>query len=97
METQRQQSDMANERSTLCLFGLDGVVVFVVQALHPDGAIAVQQASCYPKMHMTLRDGLAVVRRHCWSELSFQAPPVNPDICFVSRFDMLNLAHATCS
>ncbi len=45
VETQRQWSDLAIERSTPCLFGLYSVVVLLGHALHPDGAIPVQQAA----------------------------------------------------
>jgi len=50
VETQSQWSDLAIERSTPCLFGLYSVVVLLGHALHPDGAIPVQQAAWYHKM-----------------------------------------------
>ena len=37
VETQRQWSDLAIERSTPCLFGVYSVVVLLGHALHPDG------------------------------------------------------------
>ncbi len=37
VETQRQWSDLAIERSTPCLFGLYSLVVLLGYALHPDG------------------------------------------------------------
>jgi hypothetical protein len=39
LETQRQWSDRAIERTTPCLFGLYSVVALLAHALHPDGKI----------------------------------------------------------
>src|SRR6266849_5144225 len=55
VETQRQWSDLAIERSTPCLLGLYSLVVLLGQALHPDGKIPVQQAAWYPKTQATER------------------------------------------
>jgi len=97
VETQRQWSDLAIERSTPCLFGLYSVVVLLGHALHPDGAIPVQPAAWYPKTQATFSDVLATVRRHCWSGLTFQTLASHPDLCLVSRFDLLRLVQAACS
>jgi hypothetical protein len=97
VETQRQWSDLAIERSTPCLFGLYSVVVLLGHALHPDGAIPVQQAAWYPKTQATFSDVLATVRRHYWSGLTFQTSASHPDLCLVSRFDLLRLLQAACS
>jgi hypothetical protein len=97
VETQRQWSDAAIERSTPCLLGLYSVVVLLGQALHPDGAIPVQQAAWYPKRQATFSDVLATVRRQCWSGLTFQTSASHPDLCLVSRCDLLRLIQAACS
>jgi len=53
IETQRQWSDLAIERSTPLLFGLYSLVTLFGQALHPDGCVPVarvglvSQAGCY--------------------------------------------------
>src|SRR5437764_225364 len=64
VETQRQWSDLAIERSTPCLLGLYSLVVLLGHALHPDGQVPVQQAAWYPKTQATFADVLATVRRH---------------------------------
>ena len=97
VETQRQWSDLAIERSTPCLFGLYSVVVLLGYALHPDGAVPVQQAAWYPKTQATFSDVLAAVRRQCWSGLTFQTSASHPDLCLVSRSDLARLVHAACS
>lgn len=96
VETQRQWSDLAIERSTPCLFGLYSLVVLLGYALHPDGAIPVQQAAWYPKAHATFSDVLATVRRHVWAGLTFQTSPADPDVCLVSRSDLHRLLQAAC-
>ncbi len=96
VETQRQWSDLAIERSTPCLFGLYSLVVLLGYALHPDGAIPVQQAAWYPKAHATFSDVLAAVRRHVWGGLTFQTSPADPDVCLVSRSDLHRLLQAVC-
>jgi hypothetical protein len=53
IETQRQWSDRAIERSTPLLFGLSSLVTLFGQALHPDGQIPVAQAAWYRKQTAT--------------------------------------------
>ena len=96
VETQRQWSDLAIERSTPSLLGLYRVVVFLGLALHPDGIIPVQQAAWYPKTHATFSDVLATVRRHLWDGLTFQTSAVHPDLCLVPRSDLTRLLQAAC-
>jgi len=96
VETQRQWSDLAIERSTPCLFGLYSVVVLLGHALHPDGTISVQQTAWYPKTQATFSDVLATVRRQCWGKLTFQISPAEPDLCLVSRSDLNRLLQAAC-
>ena len=64
LETQRQWSDRAIERTTPCLFGLYSVVALLAHALHPDGQIPLQRTAWYNKSQATFADVLAAVRRH---------------------------------
>ena len=97
VETQRQWSDLAIERSTPCLLGLYSLVVLLGHALHPDGKIPLQQAAWYPKTHATFSDVLATVRRHLWGGLTFQTLASQPDVCLVPRADLTQLVQAACS
>ena len=97
IETQRQWSDLAIERSTPCLLGLYSLVALLGHALHPDGHIPVQQAACYPKTQATFSDVLATVRRHYWAGLTFQTSASHPDMCLVPRSDLTRLVQAACS
>ena len=96
IETQRQWSDLAIERSTPCLLGLYSLVVLLGQALHPDGKIPIQQAAWYPKTQATFSDVLATVRRQLWGGLTFQTLASHPDVCLVPRRDLARLVQAAC-
>src|ERR1700726_1126849 len=66
IETQRQWSDLAVERSTPCLFGLYSVVALLGHALYPTGDIPFQPTAWYRKQQATFGDVLATVRRQLW-------------------------------
>jgi hypothetical protein len=66
IETQRQWSDRAIERSTPLLFGLYSLVTLFGQAVAPDGCIPLAQAAWDRKQAATFRDVLALVRRRLW-------------------------------
>jgi hypothetical protein len=96
IETQRQWSDWAIERSTPCLLGLYSLIVLLGHALHPDGKVPVQQAAWYPKTQATFSDVLATVRRHLWGGLTFQTLASHPDLCLVPRAELIRLLQAAC-
>ena len=97
IETQRQWSDLAIERSTPLLFGLYSLVALFGQALPPDGQILVAQASWYRKHVATFRDVLALVRQHLWGQETFQTYPTNPDVVLVPRSTLEWLSLTACS
>lgn len=80
IETQRQWSDLAIERSTPLLFGLSSLVALFGHASHPDGQIPVAQAAWYRKQTATFRDVLAVVRPHLWNQGPFCPSRHDPDV-----------------
>jgi hypothetical protein len=96
IETQRQWSDLAIERTTPMLFGLYSLVALFGQALHPDGHIPVAQAAWYHKQTPTFRDVLAEVRRHLWGDFSFSTSAHSPDVVLVPRPTLDRLASAVC-
>ena len=75
VETQRQWSDLAIERSTPCLLGMFSLVALFGQALHPDGKVPVQRTAWYDKREATFSDVLAEVRRQLWGNFTFQTSP----------------------
>ncbi len=96
VETQRQWSDLAIERSTPCLLGLSSLVILLGQALHPDGKIPIQQTAWYSKTQATFSDILATVRQHLWSGLTFQTSAADPTVCLLSRNELMQLVQAAC-
>jgi hypothetical protein len=96
LETQRQWSDRAIERTTPCLLGLYSVVALLAHALHPDGKRAVQGAAWYPKAHATFADVLAVVRPHLWGDLSCSTSAHAPDLVGIPRSELSRLVQAVC-
>jgi hypothetical protein len=96
IETQRQWSDLAIERSTPLLFGLYSLVTLFGQALHPDGQLPVAQAAWYRKPTATFRAVLAVVRQHLWGQRTFPTSPTDPDVVLVPRSTLERLSFAVC-
>jgi DDE superfamily endonuclease len=96
IETQRQWSDLAIERSTPLLFGLYSLVTLFGQALHPDGCVPVAQAAWYRKQADAFRDVLAVLRRHVWGQGTFPTSPTDPAVVLVPRSTLERLSLAVC-
>lgn len=96
IETQRQWSERAIERTTPCLFGLYSLVALFGQALHPDGEMPVRTSAWYPKREATFADVLAVVRRHLWGGFSYSTSARDPDLLEIPRGELNRLAEAVC-
>ncbi len=96
IETQRQWSDRAIDRSTPLLFGLYSLVALFGHALHPDGHISLAQAAWYRKSAATFCDVLAGVRRHLWDLETFSTSPTKPDAVLVPRSTLERLSLAVC-
>jgi DDE superfamily endonuclease len=96
VETQRQWSDRAIERSTPVLLGLYSLVTLLGQALTRTGQIPVQQTAWYHKEQATFSDVLAVVRRELWGNFRFCTSPDNPDLLLIPRAVLDQLAFAVC-
>lgn len=96
VETQRQWSDLAIERSTPCLLGMFSLVALLGQALHPDGRIPVQRTAWYPKTEATFSDVLAEVRRQLWGNFTYHTSLQDPNVCLVPHSHVDRLAYAVC-
>ncbi len=96
IETQRQWSDLAIERSTPLLFGLSSLVALFGQGLYPDGCVPIAQAAWYRKRIATFRDVLAAVRRHLWGLWTFPTSLTDPDVVLVPRSILERLSWAVC-
>lgn len=96
IETQRQWSDLAIERSTPALFGLFSLVVLMANALVLDGHVPCQQAAWYPKSRATFHDLLFLVRKTLWLNLLFQTDEIPPDLRKATSDRFLHLLSAVC-
>ncbi len=97
MQTQRQWSDLAIERTTPCLLGLYSLLTLMGQKLYPKGNIPCRQTTWYHKQQATFSDVLAVVRRHLWNNFRYPTLPQNPDVILLPRSDLARLADVACS
>jgi hypothetical protein len=68
VETQRQWSDCAVERTTPCLLGFYSLVTLLGQKLYPRGDVLREQTAWYRKPQATFTDVLVAVRRHLWGD-----------------------------
>jgi hypothetical protein len=96
LETQRQWSDLAIERTTPLLLGLYSLVTLFGQALAPDGRLPFKQAAWYQKQAATFSDVLTLVRWHLWGNFIFPTSPSDPDVVLLPRSTLMQLAHAAC-
>jgi hypothetical protein len=66
VETQRQWSRLAIERTTPVLLGLFSIVTLLAQRLHGSGHLTPRQAAWYSKSALSFSDAIAAVRRRLW-------------------------------
>src|SRR5205823_12906754 len=97
IETQRQWSDLAIERSTPSLLGLYSLVALFGQALHPDGKIPVQRTAWYAKTEATFSDVLTEIRRQLWGEFNYSMSLTEPDMLLIPRSHLQRMAQALCA
>jgi DDE superfamily endonuclease len=96
LETQRQWSDLAIERTTPALLGLFSLIVLLAQALYPTGDLPLPQAAWCPKTHATFHDVLALVRRRLWQQHLFQTAAAPSDLRFIGSEQVEHLLAAVC-
>lgn len=80
VETQRQWSDLAIERTTPCLMGLMSIICLMANKLHQHSPIEAEQTAWYQKRHVTFSDVLAKVRVEIWRTSKLSISPFYPDI-----------------
>jgi hypothetical protein len=96
LETQRQWSDLAIERTTPALLGLFSLIVLFIHALYPSGVLPLEQTAWYSKTHATFHDLLALVRRRLWQHYLFQTDAASPNLRFIEPEQVERLLSAVC-
>jgi hypothetical protein len=80
VETQRQWSELAIERTTPALLGLFSLVTLLAYRLTEGAPLPVRTAAWYTKTEATFADAIAVVRQHLWSSVKFTNSAVNSGV-----------------
>lgn len=96
VETQRQWSDLAIQRTTpalLCLFSL--VTLLAHQRMTRTASI-VRQTAWYRKARPTFSDAIALVRRELWAHETFRVSSLKADTRKVPRVLVDRLTEAVC-
>ena len=96
VETQRQFSDLAIERTTPALFGLYSLVCLFANGLYPDGQLELGQTAWYVKSSASFSDLLANVRRALWGNFNFVTSAENEEVSLIPRAILDRLAYAAC-
>jgi DDE superfamily endonuclease len=79
VETQRQWSPQAIQRTTPALLGLFSFVTLLAHAQESGPARLTRQTAWYTKATPTFVDALALVRRRLWTQIVFQTRPFNAE------------------
>jgi hypothetical protein len=85
VETQRQWSDLAIQRTPPALLGLFSLVTLIAHELLQRQALPVRQAAWYTKLLPTFVDALALVRRELWAVPVFSLSPQTTDVIEIPR------------
>ncbi len=96
VETQRQWSELAIERTTPVLLGLFSLVVLLAHRLTEGQALPVRSAAWYTKSEATFADALAVVRRHLWSTVKFPNSAVQSGVVPIPSAVLHGLVDTLC-
>lgn len=82
VETQRQWSNLAIERSTPCLLALFSIITLWANCLHKKGKLLIKKTAWYPKDHLTFSDAITAVRIHIYDQNHFVTSPKYSDVKF---------------
>jgi hypothetical protein len=85
IETQRQWSEKAINRTTPCLYGLFSLITMVAQVLSEGGKLKIRSAVWYKKELATFSDAIGCVRQYLWESRSFQTSPNEVEIIKIPR------------
>jgi hypothetical protein len=96
IETQRQWSDKAIERTTPALFALFSIVTLAAAELRKSGKLTVRKSAWYAKQQATFSDTIALVRRHLWGITGFSMSGASGDILKIPRSVFERFIDALC-
>lgn len=96
IETNRQWSDKAIQRTTPCLFGLFSLVTMMAETLSQEGKLKIRKAVWYEKRAATFSDAIGCVRQQIWVCQSFQTSEKEWDMIKIPRSFLNTLTDTLC-
>ena len=96
VETQRQWSDLAIQRTTPVLLGLFSIITLLAHQLARGGKLPVRQAAWYSKAQPTFSDAIAAVREQLWHPMNFFTSRSEQHVIKIPRALFAGLCQAAC-
>ena len=96
IETNRQWSDKAIQRTTPCLMGMFSLIAVVAQELSREGKLKMRQAVWYHKQVATFSDAIGCVRQQIWEWQSFQTSGREVEMIKIPRLYLECLTDTLC-
>ncbi|HEV8157941.1 MAG TPA: transposase, partial [Pyrinomonadaceae bacterium] len=96
IETQRQWSDKAIQRTTPCLYGMFSLVAMVAEELSKGGKLKIRSAVWYRKESATFSDAIGDVRQYLWEARSFQTSRKETEMIKIPRSILECLTETLC-
>lgn len=96
IETNRQWSDKAINRTTPCLFGLFSLITMMAQELSKAEKLQIRSAVWYEKEVATFSDAIGCVRQQIWEFQSFQTSENDYEVIKVPRSFLETLTDTLC-
>ncbi len=96
IETQRQWSDKAVQRTTPCLFGLFSLITLMAERLSKEEKLKIRSAVWYEKQVATFSDAIGCVRQQIWEEQSFQTSENEWEMIKIPRSFLNTLTDTLC-
>lgn len=96
LETQRQWSELAIERTTPVLLGLFSLVTLLAHQLREGKEMPVRRAAWYSKSEATFADALALVRQELWSTVKCTNSPVQSGVVAIPEAMLHGLIDTLC-
>lgn len=96
IETNRQWSDKAINRTTPCLFGLFSLVTIMANELSKTGKLKIRSAVWYEKEVATFSDAIGCVRQQIWEFQSFQTSETDYEVIKIPRSFLETLTDTLC-
>jgi hypothetical protein len=96
VETQRQWSDLAIQRTTPVLLGLFSIITLLAHQLASVGKLPLRQATWYAKTQPTFSDAIAAVREQLWHPMNFFTSHSEPRVMKIPSALFVSLCQAAC-